>query len=250
MAAAIAGVPPERWTEPVGDGAGGDTTVLVDRVAEDAVLGVLAGAPAHALVSEEVGERPGPAGAPVVVVDPIDGSLNAKRGLPDFCLSIAVADGPALGDVRIGYLRHLTSGEEIVAVRGGGVTVDGTAPPVRAPAGLEVVVLEGVSPRRVTAAAATLEGVYRLRALGSLAISMAAVALGRADGMAALRPGRVVDVAAAHLVARELGAAVRDGEGRPLDAVPLGLAWRGTMVAARDEAHLERLLDAVRAVYR
>ncbi len=35
----------------------------------------------------------------LVVIDPIDGSTNAKRGLPHFALSIAVADGPTMADV-------------------------------------------------------------------------------------------------------------------------------------------------------
>ena len=51
-------------------------------------------------VSEERGDsrlrrRP----SVLVVIDPIDGSLNAKRGLPHHALSVAVADGPTMADV-------------------------------------------------------------------------------------------------------------------------------------------------------
>ena len=57
------------------------------------------------LVSEELGERTFGAGGPVrVVVDPIDGSVNAKRGIPFFSLSLAVADGPTMGDVTFGFV--------------------------------------------------------------------------------------------------------------------------------------------------
>ena len=78
------------------------------------------------LVSEELGERAfGTGGATRVVVDPIDGSLNAKRGIPFFSLSIAVADGPTMGDVDFGYVYDFGSGEEWTARRGEGAFLDG-----------------------------------------------------------------------------------------------------------------------------
>ncbi len=61
----------------------------------------------------------------MVVIDPIDGSLNAKRCLPFFCISIAFADGPTLDDVAFGFVRDIGSGEEWVAERGAGATVNG-----------------------------------------------------------------------------------------------------------------------------
>src|SRR3954463_12215585 len=79
-----------------GRGEGGDTTLAVDKAAEDAVFAELSafGVPLTA-VSEERGELPLGGGSEVrVVVDPVDGSVNAKRGLPYACVSIAVASGP------------------------------------------------------------------------------------------------------------------------------------------------------------
>ena len=46
------------------------------------------------------------------MIDPIDGSLNAKRGIPFFSLSIAVADGPTMDDVHFGFVHDFGSGEE------------------------------------------------------------------------------------------------------------------------------------------
>ena len=115
----------------VGRGVGGDDTTVVDQEAESAVvrrLEALAGRGiSFQLVSEELGERAYGDGDSRwrVVVDPIDGSLNAKRGLPFYCISIAFADGPALSDVAFGYVRDFGSGEEWVATRGGGATVNG-----------------------------------------------------------------------------------------------------------------------------
>ncbi|HVG66812.1 MAG TPA: inositol monophosphatase family protein, partial [Gaiellales bacterium] len=105
----------------VGRGVGGDETTVVDQEAESAVvrrLEALAGRGiSFRLVSEELGERVYGDGESRwrVVVDPIDGSLNAKRGLPFYCISIAFADGPALSDVAFGYVRDFGSGEEWVA---------------------------------------------------------------------------------------------------------------------------------------
>ena len=66
------------------------------------------------------------AGGPThVVVDPIDGSVNAKRGIPFFSLSLAVADGPTLGDVRFGFVHDFGAGEEWVGERGGGAWLNG-----------------------------------------------------------------------------------------------------------------------------
>ena len=56
----------------------------------------------------------------LVVIDPIDGSLNAKRGLTHHALSIAVADGPTMADVAFGYVLDFGPGEEWRAQRGGG----------------------------------------------------------------------------------------------------------------------------------
>jgi myo-inositol-1(or 4)-monophosphatase len=55
------------------------------------------------LVSEELGERASAPGATAVVVDPIDGSVNAKRGIPFFSFSLAVAEGSSMADVTFGY---------------------------------------------------------------------------------------------------------------------------------------------------
>ena len=54
-----------------------------------------------------------------VVIDPIDGSLNAKRLIPTYSLSIAVASGDTMEDVEFGYVHDFGTGEEFTATRDG-----------------------------------------------------------------------------------------------------------------------------------
>ncbi len=249
-AAAVAAIPAhERGTE-VGPGEGGDTTLVIDRDAEAAIIAVLEQAHEQGLrfdvLSEEVGHRSFGGGGTLVVVDPIDGSRNARRGLPEVAVSIAVTDGPRLSDARVGLLRHLGTGETIVAVRGQGVMVDGAPMRPREYRGLWLAVVEGASPRRLAAAMEHLGHASRIRSLGSLALAVAHVALGRLDGLAVLRPGRVVDIAAAMLIAREAGAIVTDEHGAPLDA-GADMDWRGAMAVARVPGDVAPLTAAVRA---
>ena len=90
-------------------GEGGDDTTAIDAEAERVVVARLeAEGVDFTLVSEELGIRPG--GSTHVVVDPIDGSINAKRGIPFFSLSIAIAEGPTIGGVHFGYVYDLGSG--------------------------------------------------------------------------------------------------------------------------------------------
>ena len=74
----------------VGAGLGGDDTTAIDQAAEDAIVARFRDLDVT-IVSEEIG-RVG-TGSTIVVVDPIDGSINAKRGIPFFSLSIAIAEG-------------------------------------------------------------------------------------------------------------------------------------------------------------
>ena len=249
---ALAAMPRERRADELGRGAGGDTTVAIDQAAEDAAFAVLvelaaATGEGFTVVSEEVGERTlGSSGRWRVVIDPIDGSLNAKRGLPLYALSVAIADGPAMADVALGYVYDLGNGEEWVARRGGGATVDGIRVGTSRPLDrLQLVALEATRPEHLAPAAAALPGeVERVRVLGSLALALCHLADGRVDAVASLRPNgaRSVDIAAAQLVVSEAGAtiALPDAKG-PFRAAPLDLVGRSRVVAARDDAAVARV---------
>ena len=194
------------------------------------------------LVSEELGERRfGDDESPwVVVVDPIDGSLNAASVPPFYCISIAFADGPTVDDVRFGYVLDLGSGEEWVATAGEGATVNGRPlGGVRPKPRLGIVDFEATNATLIADASARLDGhVGRIRVLGALALALCQLADGRLDGVASLKPSRSVDIAAAALIVREAGAHTRPGGRR---RCALDLSTRAHVVAARDQPMADRL---------
>jgi myo-inositol-1(or 4)-monophosphatase len=239
----------ERGVE-TGRGEGGDTAYVIDRAAEDAIFVELQSLQVPLMaVSEERGELLIEGGSEVrVVVDPVDGSLNAKRGLPFACVSIAVASGPRMADVEVGWVAELdprlsAAGEPRArrdwwAVKGGGAFRDGEPLPALRPGALEVLGLETARPELVAAAASAISsvGARRIRALGSVAMTLCLVAAGQLDAMLTLRPIRSVDAAAAQLLVTEAGGAVTF----PADDA-LTLEMRSPLLAARDPELLDRL---------
>jgi myo-inositol-1(or 4)-monophosphatase len=239
--------------EETGDhGGGGDHTLVIDREAEEAVLDELRalhdGGTRFTALSEERGEVDFGDADVRVVIDPIDGSMNAKRGLTHHALSIAVADGPTVGDVCFGYVFDLGATEEWVARRGegawmNGVRLDPALSERRARDGrLEVLAIESADPRLL---AASLDGLldvtYRLRALGAIALSLCQVAAGRVDGMVSLRACRSFDAAAGALVVREAGGLVSFPQCAEALGAPLDLEPRSPVVAARSAQTLSVL---------
>jgi myo-inositol-1(or 4)-monophosphatase len=233
-----------------GRGEGGDTAYVIDRAAEDAVFGEIErlGEPLTA-ISEERGEVAVAGGGDVrVVVDPVDGSLNAKRGLPFACVSIAIASGPRMADVEVGWVAELDPrlsaddeprrGRDWWALKADGAFRDGEQLPPLQPGPLEVLGLETARPSLVAAAAPKIEATdaRRVRALGSVAMTLCLVAAGQLDAMLSLRPIRSVDAAAAQLLVTEAGGAVAFPA-----ADELSLEMRSPVLAARSRDLLDRL---------
>jgi myo-inositol-1(or 4)-monophosphatase len=230
-------------------GEGGDDTTAIDQAAEDAVVERLsASGESFVLVSEELGTRMfGTGGLRMVVVDPIDGSVNAKRGIPFFSFSLAVADGPAMGDVAFGYVYDFGTGEEWTATRGEGAFLDGQRlGNVRPKDTIEILSFEGTTSAAIAdRAAAAARVADRLRVMGSLALSLCHLAAGRVDAVCSLKPARSVDIAAAQLLVRECGLAIELFEDAPFAAAPLDLVPRSRVAAAGTTELLESLAAAL-----
>jgi myo-inositol-1(or 4)-monophosphatase len=247
----------------VGQGEGGDRTLVIDHEAEELIFAELArlhdeGARFTA-ISEERGEVDFGGDGVRVVIDPIDGSMNAKRGLSPHAVSIAVADGATMADVAFGFVHDFGTGEQFWAWRGQGAWLDSPSEPAggrrldptlgerRNRVGkLELVGIEATDPRWVAQAIDGLvETAHRLRALGAIAITLCEVAAARLDGMVTLIRARGVDGAAGQLIVREAGGVVSFPDcdeplGAPLDSTPVSY-----LVAARTERGLRELEGVV-----
>jgi myo-inositol-1(or 4)-monophosphatase len=163
-------------------------------------------------------------------------------------MSIAVADGPTMADVFFAYVYDYGPDEEWTATRGGGAFLDGvrlsTEPGERRAASgkLELLGIESADPRWVRDAADDLAATaHRLRALGTIAVTLCQVAAARLDGMVTIRNSRAVDSAAGQLIVREAGGHVAftsfdDPLGAPLDLEP-----HSPVIAARTPAGLAEL---------
>ena len=192
----------DRWH----DGGDRPDQYALDQVADDAALGVLEAAGVGVL-SEESGLRRG-AGNETVIIDPVDGSTNASRRIPHYCVSLCVVDGVT---PIAGLVRHLVTGEEFTATIGGGAVRDG-APigPSGHTSGERAVI--GVSGRPGPELP-----VWQVRVLGSAALDLCAVACGRLDAYLDLNSNHGVwDYAAGILICAEAGAWIGEADGREL----------------------------------
>jgi myo-inositol-1(or 4)-monophosphatase len=242
----------ERVVETGTRGSGGDRTLVIDSSAEAVVLAELDAIHAEGFefmaLSEERGEVDYGDRGVRVIIDPIDGSLNAKRDACHYALSVAVADGETMADVACGFVHDFGAREQWWAIRGQGAWRDGEL--LDPSLGerrtrddrLELVGIESADPRWVQASMdGLLDATHRLRALGAIAITLCQVAAARYDGMVTLRRCRGVDAAAGQLIVREAGGVVSfpgaDGRlGAPLDATA-----SAHLAAARTERALQSL---------
>lgn len=210
---------------------------LSDLAADAAALEVFARAGVGVL-SEESG-RHRPECEITVVVDPLDGSTNASRGIPWFATSLCAVDaeGP-----RAALVVNLVSGERFQAVRGGGATRDGR--PI-GPSGAErldesVVAISGFPSRWL--------GWKQYRALGACALDLCAVAAGVVDGYidCSWNAHGSWDYLGGVLVCVEAGASIVDLDDR--DLVTLVHQDRRTPMAAATPVLLDELVSARRSV--
>ena len=242
----------EDGRAPLSVGAGGDTTIELDRAAEAVVFAGLAAVADRgekfSVLSEESGHRGFGADYPRVLVDPVDGSLNAKQGVPMFGLMLAVVDGPTLADAYAGLVLNLNTGEEWSAIRKRGAWRGGkplTAMRRSNPGHIELLGLES-TPRALHLAQPLVERAAKIRILGSMAISIALTSAGAFDVFCAPIPVRVFDMAASLLLLAETGGVATNLDGEEIGRLRCDLESRSTLLCAPTrELHAEalRLLD-------
>lgn len=235
-----------------GIGEGGDHSLVLDRRCEDIVFAELERLHTESgenfvAISEERGEVAfgETQSGWRVVIDPIDGSLNTRRTIPAHALSVAIASGPTMADVELAFVHEFGAHEEFTARRGEGAWQGDARLNLEGPGfGLEIVGIESAEPARIAPVVGALSGVaYRVRVIGSIAVTLAYVANGRLDGMLSARGCRSVDAAAAQLLVSEAGGAVAFA-GLELDQADLGLDARYPVLAARNDELLDKVREA------
>jgi len=208
---------------------------LPDLAADEAAVRVLKGA-GLGVLSEESGLHEGERSL-LAVLDPLDGSTNASRGIPWFATSICVLDEEGAAAA---VVLNQVSGSCFEAVRGGGATRDGQpiSPSNVSSLASAVVGLSGYPPSYL--------GWKQYRALGAVALDLCAVAEGTLDGYVdcGLSAHGPWDYLGGALVCKEAGGTVVDALGR--DLVVRRHSDRRTPVAAGTAALLDELVEARR----
>jgi myo-inositol-1(or 4)-monophosphatase len=213
---------------PLGKGAGGDKTFPIDRWAEDIIINALERAhwagELFTLISEELGVRTFGDGGKIVLVDPIDGSNNAKSGIPFFSTALALLDGDKLSDLAVAYVINLGVGEEFWAVRGQGAYKDGRTIRTSMTEALTILAYETSTPARdVPRIMPLISQAKRARCFGSTALDLAYLASGAISVFATAMASRTFDYAAGMLIVQEAGGVVTDLSGNTLDKVAAGI---------------------------
>ncbi len=208
---------------------------VADVAADDASSAILMDA-GLGVLSEESG-RHHEDRAVTVVLDPLDGSSNASRGLPWYATSLCAVDEEG---ARAAVVVNQVSGTRYEATRGGGARRDGEAlvPTAVTSLGDAMVGLSGLPPAWL--------GWRQFRVLGAVALDLCAVAEGRLDGYMDCSPSAhgPWDYLGGMLICQEAGAGVADAAER--DLVVLEHGARRTPVAGATPALLAEALEARR----
>jgi myo-inositol-1(or 4)-monophosphatase len=188
----------------------------VDSLAEAEIIRELKRAhPDYAFLGEESGAKG--SGRYTWVIDPLDGTSNYLRGIPHYCVSIALTDR---GEPQAGVIYDPLRNEIFTCAKGGGAYLNERRIRVAQRAELEgSLLITGFPPRersRIRPHLAALESLMEqaedVRRTGSAALDLAYAACGRVDGYfeAGLKPW---DIAAGVLLVREAGGKVCDFRG-------------------------------------
>lgn len=230
-----------QFGKTVGLGADGTPTSYIDKVAENVAIKILEKSETKVnLLSEEIGFIDY-GGDYVFVLDPIDGTRNAYRGIPFFSVSLAIGTSK-ISNIEYGIVKNIPTGDVFSAEKGQGAFLNKT--PIRV---CEVPSREMISSislgKNHTTIAGTLSKKGNIRSLGSASLEMCMVATGALDyyfvGKEIIR---VIDIAASTLIVREAGGFVKTLAGEDLD-MNFDLAERTSVIASCSDELISRLLS-------
>ena len=248
-------------------GADGTPTSYIDIIAEDEVIKLLKDADFESyLISEEIGELKLGKGKQesislseellnntpktkkemqeekpkfIFLIDPLDGTSNAIKNIPAYCMSIAVANVPEgrearLDDVQLGFVKNYAKGNFYEAVKGNGAKRNGEPMTPSSEADLTKISLGGFTKSKTLSVSKLVDTARRMRVLGSVVLELAYVASGKYDAFLDLRGSRIIDIAASKLIVEEAGAIVTDKYGEKLNS-RLSIYEKAVVVSAGNQ---------------
>lgn len=224
-----------------GIGADGTVTKYVDKIAEDVAVRLLEKSKIKVnVLSEEVGFLD-LGGEYTFVLDPIDGTRNAYRGIPFYSVSLAIGKSK-MSDVEYGIVKNIPTGDVFTAEKGHGAFFNKKrigVPDAPCKELLSSLAL-GKNFDKVTLSLAKKD---KVRSLGSASLEMCMVALGALDFYVVGKEYiRVVDIAASTLILREAGGIVTNIYGEELDML-FTLDERSSVVAACNEELVKKIIS-------
>jgi len=199
-------------------GAGGDISMRIDIIAEDVIINTIENEKVSILlISEEIGEkyigdkRKAIESQNILIVDPVDGSNNAVRGIPYCSVSIAYAKGKNIGDIKKAVVLDLVSKDIYWSIKGEGAYLNANKIHVSDLDLSDKSFFELNLPKKnafknVERLKPIIQQFHRIRILGSSALTLCQVASGSMEAFINLRESnRLVDVAAGYLILKEAG---------------------------------------------
>jgi myo-inositol-1(or 4)-monophosphatase len=199
-------------------GAGGDISMQIDIIAENTIISTLENEKISVLlISEEIGEKyigdkqKAIESQNILIVDPVDGSNNAVRGIPYCSVSIAYAKGENIGDIKRAVVLDLVSKDIYWAIKGESAYLNEKKIHVSDFNLSDKPFFELNLPKKnafkhIELLLPIIQRFHRMRILGSSALTLCQVARGSMEAFINLRESnRLVDVAAGYLILKEAG---------------------------------------------
>lgn len=237
--------------EIVGIGAGGDKTLLIDKIAEDIILSELKKLKKifpFSVISEEAGALNFGNEFPKVIIDPIDGSFNAKKkAVLPFSTSIAVAYDNSINSIFFGYIFDILKKDEFIAQKGRGSFFNNNRIDFKKSrkdkSEIEVICVDILDEfKELNKMIRNVKIKPKIRIIGSMALSMCYTALGAFDLYIHLRGGRITDFASAKLFIEEAGGIVSDLENKLHSArISENFKEKFKIISSMDKKHLDIL---------
>ncbi|MCV0400153.1 MAG: fructose 1,6-bisphosphatase [Nitrosarchaeum sp.] len=234
-----------------GVGAGGDISRNIDVVAEKTVLDYLKEINFECIVlGEECGRvELSKNSKGFVIMDAIDGSANAVRGVPFFCSSLAFSTDNRLSSITDGVITDLSSGEMYWASKGKGAFFNESKIRVHDREPIYKIIginTSGASKDLMKRLYPIFEQYNHIRHLGANALEMAFFARGLIDIFVDLRNKiRIQDIAAGYIIVKEAGGLLLDSDLKPLDS-ELSYEARISFVAAANQEILDEIFSQIK----